>query len=51
VVGVDFECEIASGAMAGRRWSVAEPKGSHGGVAVSGAEGRYSNEMRGLTVL
>lgn len=30
----------ASGAMAGRRWSVAEPEGSHGSVAASGAGGR-----------
>lgn len=28
---------IASGAMAGRRWSVAEPEDSRGGVAVYGA--------------
>jgi hypothetical protein len=31
---------IASFAMAGRRWSEAEPEAGHGGVAVSGAGGR-----------
>jgi hypothetical protein len=42
---------IALGAMGERRWSEAEPEGSHGGVAVSGAGGRYPNELCGLTVL
>ncbi len=31
--------------MAGRRWSEAEPEGGHGGVAVSGAGGRYPSEL------
>lgn len=29
--------------MAGRRWSEAESEGSHGGVAASGAGGRYGD--------
>lgn len=37
--------------MAGRRWSVAEPEGSHGVVAVSGAGERYPNELCGRIVL
>ncbi|MEJ7932768.1 hypothetical protein WG907_00665 [Sphingobium sp. AN558] len=41
----------ASGAIAARRWSEAEPEGGNGGVAVSGAGGRYPSELWGRTVL
>ncbi len=44
-------CMIASRSVGDLRSSEAEPEGSHGGFAASGAGGRYPNELCGLTVL
>lgn len=47
VVPVDCWCIVASGAMAGRRWRVAEPEGGMA-VWVSGAGGRLAQRAMRL---